>query len=258
MWRRIVKTELVDETGRAINPDAAFVRFGCVLESSKAYFAILRSLLVMGLFVSVMIDWGIVDVPAHAERKPRDGDRVWYWFRPQEWLTLFVFVYLVVALAASGFRRDSKRVRAYLFMWNARVAFMPLVWTAFVLYWNELRWNASADPAYEATLVFLFLVTCLELLVGAYPSEWIDLALPTLCGLGFMAFVAIASGGLGLTYYAQLDWKNDPSRAAVNALVFMIVLTMCAMFCTAFARVRNLKFGTQQQFQYDAMGVQMS
>lgn len=246
MLKRIVKRDLTDESGRALNPDRAFTRFGCNADSSKTLFAVFRALCAVGIVLSSLWDYGILDSPAHAVRKPRDGDRVPFLFRPQTWLMFFVLAYLVQCIRAADFDRNpaqaASHLRAYLFIWNARVVIMPLVPATFITYFDS-KGNASFDPAYEATLVFMFLVCCAELLIGAWPAEWIDMVLPLFVAVVFLVYILIAHAASGVVYFAQLDWRTDPGKAALNGFLFFLIVLSSALLVTLLAKLRNRRLG---------------
>ena len=244
--RRIVKTELVDEYGRALNPYTAFTRFARDKTGSKSYFGYMRALVAYPALVSMMVDWGLIDGVSRSVHQTNDGDRVWYPLRPQTWLDVATLAYLFVGMYAAGFKRkESETVtdstRTYLFLWNTRVAIEPLVAANFILYFNALRWNASNDLANEFTLGFTFVAFCLEKLFGAYPSEWIDTVLPAILATTFVAFT-VACSRFGVKYYTQLDWVGNPSLAASNAFVYLSVVNACAVVCVGLAKFRNFYY----------------
>lgn len=244
---RLWKTSLEDEHGRPLNPTSTFTRFVFDPHGSRAYMGILRTILAGGILIFALTDFFGIDRITHAERKPNDPDRVWYWLRPHEWLIVLVFAYLVMGMRAAGFKRKESEFetdykRTFLFMWNARVIFMPLIPTAFIFYFNVLRWNASNDIVFEFTLGFAFFTCCVELLVGAWPAEWIDVVMPTILGFAFLLITAMFSA-FGVDLYFPLDWKNRPGVAATNALIFIVVLVTNAAVITGLAKRRNTKFG---------------
>lgn len=101
---RIIKKELIDEQNHVVSV-TAFTRFGCNQNGSKTGFIILRTVGVIGLTSGILIDWGVHDWIAHIDRQPNDGDKMWYWLRPENLIHLFVLVYLCVALHAATLKR---------------------------------------------------------------------------------------------------------------------------------------------------------
>lgn len=256
MGNRFVKTELKDEEGRLINPVSSFTRFGFWTHGPRSYLAALRSVTAATIGITIFADWGLIDAASRYGREPMDGESIWFWFRPQDWIHGMMFLMLVVMIVASGFKRvdsemDTQHPYAFLFIWNCLILLIPLTASSFIMYYHVLRFNKNQDDAYEATILEVFIAACFELLWGGWPSSASDVALPCFAALAFIVYTIMLSRVFGTQLYSQLDWRNKPSEAGLNAFIFMLVTFTCAATCTIIAKQRNKFYARLAGIKYD-------
>lgn len=249
-FKRIIKTELVDASGRRMNPAAAFTRFGFWPTGPRSYFAVLRTIEALGIFLSMMIDWGLVDTITRTYKKPNDGDRVPFWLRPPDWINSNVLTILVACLLASGIKRkdtdnETDYPGVYLFIWNSLIASIPLCAASFIIYFGVLRWDASEDKAYEVTLGFSFAACCFELLFGGWPVSRIDVCLPTILAVLFILYTVLLAR-FGTIEFPQLNWNESPQKALINSIIFLLIELICASVTVIVAHYRNACFNIHQ------------
>lgn len=240
---RVWKTELKDSSGKDVNPVTAFTRFSCAPHGYRVGLAVIRFTFLVILGLLMFIDFGLVDSETR-KRAPNDGDYVWFWFRPQDWMHAAFAITLFLMITAADFKRvdsefETRNPKTYLFIWNAIVLLLPLAASSLIFYYHVQRWDHTPDDTFEATVVVAFVYACLELLWGAWPSEPTDVVLPIAFGVGFLIYTVVMSRVFYRTLYAQLDWSRDPWGAAGNAGVFILTVAGCATFCTAAAMYRN-------------------
>lgn len=258
--RRIVKTSLTDADGNAINPVSAFTRFGCWPHGPRSYIAVIRSLILTTVAITMAVDFGLLDHVAHYRRQPNDGDEKYipFFLRPSDILHVAVMLTLLLGVVASGFKRvdseyETNYKKTFLVLWNLTVAVVPLTAVSLIFHFHVLRWNASPDDAYTAVVLTVFINSCFELLYGAWPAEASDVLLPSLLGLVFLAYTLVFAK-LGSVLYVQLDWIGDPKTAASNAAVFEVVTVACSAVSTFIAVQRNRFFNRGSAPKYSALG----
>jgi hypothetical protein len=253
--RRIIKRALVDADDKPINPVSAFTRFGCWPLGSRSYLAVVRGILATAIGITIFVDWGLIDSLAHFKRQSNDGDSVWFWFRPQDWIHASTVVMLATMIFASGIKRvdsemDTEYKTTYLIIWNLLIAILPLSASSLIVYYHSLRWGASADDAYESTIIQAFIISCLELLWGAWPSDVLDVALPMILAVLFLAYTIVLSKSFHLDLYTQLDWEKSPDSAAYNSFVFLVIVLLCSLAVHFIASVRNKAYSKLNHTSY--------
>jgi hypothetical protein len=241
---RIIKTELKDADDKGVNPVSAFTRFGCWPLGPRSYIAGIRAIFALSIGITIFVDWGLIDSLAHYKRQSNDGDSVWFWFRPQDWIHAGTFIMLILMFIASGFKRidsemDTNYPRTFLIIWNLLLALIPLSTASLIFYYHVLRWGASSDDAYEATILQVFIINTLELMWGGWPSEWMDVAFPTLLSIIFILYTLLLNKMFHIELYTQLDWENKPQLASTNATIFVLVVFICSIISTFIAISRN-------------------
>lgn len=248
--RRIIKLQLTDSEGKALNPVSAFTRFGCWAHGPESYMAVFRGVFAPAIGIAMIVDYGFSDALARYKREATDGDSVWFFLRPQDWINGSVVLLLILAIVASGFKREDSETETrhawtYLIIWNLLLTCIPLSAASFILYNHVLRWNHSYDAAYEATVYMVFIVCLLELIWGGWPAERVDVVLPCLAALVFLLYTLLMSKMWSTDLYVQLDWAKDPQTALTNSFIFMGVVLACAGVSTEFAIRRNACFNVR-------------
>lgn len=258
--RRIIKLQLKDGEDRTLNPVSSFTRFGCWAHGPRSYLAVLRGLFAVAIGITIFVDWGLSDSLARYKRGATDGDSVWFWLRPQDWIHACVVIMFALAIVASGFKREDAETETshpltYLVIWNLMLVVLPLSAASFILYNHVLRWSHSYDAAYEATVYQTFIVCLLELIWGGWPADWIDVALPCIIAGLFIVYTLVLSKVWNTDLYVQLDWAKDPQTAVTNSVVFMITVASCALVSTGFAIKRNQCFNRRGGVTYSKLEV---
>lgn len=244
VFKRIIKTKLVDADDKPINPVYAFTRFGCWPLGPGGMLASIAFLAAATIGITMLVDYGLVDSMAHHKRQVADGDPISFFFRPQDILHFSVVLMLVLMVVAYFFKRvdsetDTQNPRTYLVIWHLQIVLPPLVASSLIMYYHVLRWNASADDAFEATVLETFIITKFILFFCAYPVAWYDFILPVVLAFFFVMYTIIMGKMFNVDLYTQLDWINSPQTAAANAALYILVVLIYSGFTTAFAIWRN-------------------
>lgn len=224
-----------------------------VLQVTQAYFlcccsrnfytalaTIYRSFVCIPLLIFFMVDYF-----SPRANLPTKTDYVIYFVKPTNWISFLTLIWLFLLIIGEIKNRalgqtkrpefeplppDQTLLRVLAFASNLFAFLCPAAMVVLVFYYEKIRFDLLYfDQIYEMDMVSAFVIIQLEILFGLHYVTYRQVIWTTLLCTFLLIYVAFLDLVLGFDLYTNLNWKQDPGRAALNSIEIILVYIIAGL-----------------------------
>jgi hypothetical protein len=130
----------------------------------------------------------------------------------------------------------------YLRIWNQFIVARVTTWVLFIFYLHSIQFNLHKDHAEEAIVIITWIITFIEMMVGAFPYHLRDMFISQ-TSVSLVIWYLVILSFMGKSIFSGMNFVQESSIAWMNATIVTLVALLIDVCQIAFGKIKNKVFG---------------